>query len=113
MSSALVGGFLSTAPPNKFKSAHMLIKKKCTLRMVAQTVKTLPAMRETQKSLGREDSLEKGMATLSSILVWRIPRTEESGWLQSMGPQSIGHNSNTHRHMSALVAQQPYVVKSF
>ena len=64
-------------------------------------------------ALGREDPLEKGMATLSSILVWRIPRTEESGWLQSMGLQRIGHYLHTHRYMSALVAPHPYVVMSF
>ena len=89
MSSALVGGFLSTAPPNKFKSAHMLIKKKCTLRMVAQMLKRLSAMRETWvQSLGREDSLEKEMAPYSRILVWKFPWTEESGRLRSMGLQS-------------------------
>ena len=49
-------------------------------------VKNLPAMQETWvRSLGWEDSLEKGMATHSSILAWRIPRTEESGGPQSMG----------------------------
>ena len=48
-----------------------------------------PAMRETQvPSLGREDPLEKGMATHSSVLTWRIPWTEEPGGLQSMGTQS-------------------------
>ena len=41
---------------------------------------------------GREDLLEKGMATHSSILVWRIPRTEEPGRLQSTGSQRVGHN---------------------
>ena len=55
-------------------------------------VKNLPAMQETQKmlvrSLGREDPLEKGMATHSSILAWRIPWTEEPGGLQSMGSQN-------------------------
>ena len=55
-------------------------------------VMSLPAMRETQvQSLGWEDPLEKGMATHSSILVWRIPWTEESGQLQSMGFQRVGH----------------------
>ena len=50
--------------------------------MVAQTVKNLPAMPEIWvQSLGQEDPLEKGMATLSSILAWRIPRTEEPGGL--------------------------------
>ena len=53
---------------------------------VAQMVKNLPAMQETQiQSLGTEDALEKGMATHSSILAWRIPQTEEPGGLQSMG----------------------------
>ena len=52
-------------------------------------VKNLPAMQETQVvSLGSEDPLEKGMATHSSILVWRIPWTEEPSGLQSMGSQS-------------------------
>ena len=53
---------------------------------VAQTVKNPPAMQETQiQSLGWEDTLEKGMATHSSILAWRVPWTEESGGLQSTG----------------------------
>ena len=53
---------------------------------MAQMVKNLPAIEEIQvQSLGQEDPLEKGMATHSSILAWRIPRTEEPGSLQSMG----------------------------
>ena len=57
--------------------------------LVAQTVRKLPAMLETQvQSLGREDPLEKGIAIHSSILAWRIPWTEDAGWLQSMGSQS-------------------------
>ena len=57
--------------------------------MVAQRLKCLPAMRETWVwSLGREDLLEKKMATHSSILAWRIPWTEEPGGLQSTGSQS-------------------------
>ena len=60
--------------------------------LVAQIVKRLPAMRETQiQSLGRED-LVKEMATHSSILAWKIPWTEEPGRLQSMGSQRIGHD---------------------
>ena len=56
-------------------------------------VKNLSAVRENQiQSLGREDPLEKGMATHSSILGWRIPWTEEPGGLQSMGSQRVGHN---------------------
>ena len=53
---------------------------------MAQMVKNLPAMWETwARSLGQEDPLEKGMATNSSILAWRIPWTEETDGLQSMG----------------------------
>ena len=56
-------------------------------------VKNLPAVRETGvRSLGQEDPLEKGMATHSSILAWRIPCTEEPGGLQSMGLQRVGHD---------------------
>ena len=56
---------------------------------MAQTVKNLPAMQETGvQSLGGEDPLEKGMATHSSILAWRIPWTEESGGLHFIGSQS-------------------------
>ena len=54
-----------------------------------QTVKRLPAMRETQvQSLGREDPLAKEMAIHSSNIAWKIPRTEDPGRLQSMGSQS-------------------------
>ena len=54
--------------------------------LVAQLVKNLPAMQETRvRSLGWEDSLEKEMATHSSILAWEKPRTEEPGRLQFMG----------------------------
>ena len=61
--------------------------------LVTQTVKNPPAMREIWvQSLGWEDPLEKGMATHSSILAWRIPRTEEPGGLQSMGSQRVGHD---------------------
>ena len=53
---------------------------------------SLPAMQETRvQSLGREDPLEEDTATHSSILAWRIPRTEEPGGLQSMGSQRVGH----------------------
>ena len=55
-------------------------------------VKSLPAMQETEvQSLGQKDPLEKGMPTHSSILVWRIPWTEEPGELQSMGSQRVGY----------------------
>ena len=61
--------------------------------LVAQMVKNLHAMQETQvQSLGQENRLEEGMATHFSILAWRIPRTEEPGGLQSMGLQRVIHN---------------------
>ena len=56
-------------------------------------VKNSPAVQETWvRSLGQEDPLEKGMATYSSILAWRIPWTEEPDRLQSMGSQRVGHD---------------------
>ena len=61
--------------------------------LMAQRLKRLPAMRETWlRSLGREDPLEKEMATHSSILAWRIPWMEEPGGLQSTGSQRVGHD---------------------
>ena len=61
--------------------------------LVAQMVKYLPAMQETQvQSLGWEDPLEKGMATHSSTLAWRISWTGEPGGLQTMGSQRVGHD---------------------
>ena len=61
--------------------------------LVAQTVKHLSTVQETQvQSLGREDPLEKEMATHSSILAWRIPWAEEPGGLQSTGSQRVGHD---------------------
>ena len=60
---------------------------------MAQTIKRLPTMRETRvQSLGREDLLDKEMATHSSVLAWRIPWMEEPGRLQSMGSQRVGHD---------------------
>ena len=56
-------------------------------------LKNLPVMQETQvQSLGQEDPLEKGIATHSSILAWRIPQTEEPGGLQSIGLQRVRHD---------------------
>ena len=66
---------------------------------VAQTVKNLPAMQETRvQSLGQENPLEERMAIHSSILAWRIPWTEEPGWLQSMGSQRVRHDWATNTH---------------
>ena len=60
---------------------------------MAQRVKRLSAMQETWvRSLGREDPLEKEMATHSSTLAWKVPWTEEPGRLQSMGSQRVGHD---------------------
>ena len=64
--------------------------------LVAQTIKNLPAMQDTQETqvrfLGQEDSVEKGMAIHSSILAWKIPWMEKSGGLQSTGSQKVGYN---------------------
>ena len=58
-------------------------------------VKTLPAMQKPHiRSLGQEGSLEKGMATHSSVLAYRIPLTEESGRLQTMESQRVGHEES-------------------
>ena len=60
---------------------------------MAQRVKHLPTRQETQvQSLGQEDCLEKEMATYSSSLAWKIPWTEESGRLQSIGSQRVGYD---------------------
>ena len=60
---------------------------------MAQKLKHLPGLQETRvQSLGREDPLEKEMATHSSTLAWRIPWREEPGGLQSMGSQRVGRD---------------------
>ena len=67
--------------------------KKNMAFLVAQMVNNLPSVWETWfQSLGWKDPLEKGMATHSSILAWRIPWTEEPGRLQLMGSQRVGHD---------------------
>ena len=61
--------------------------------LVAQTVKNLPAIQETRvRSFSGKDLLEKGMATHSNILAWRIRGREEPGGLQSVGSQRVGHD---------------------
>ena len=81
---------------------------------MAQRLKYQPPMRETRvQSLDREDTLEKEMATHSSILAWRIPWTEEPGGLQSTGSQRVGHDSvrlHCHFHGASQVA---LVLKNF
>ena len=76
----------SSCPLNKRSTWH-------AQALVTQTVKNLPMTWEIQVwSLGQEDLLEKGLATHSSILVWRIPWTEEPGELQSTGSQRVRHD---------------------
>ena len=73
---------------------------------MAQMVKNLLAMHKTPVwSLGREDSLEKGLATHSSILAWRIPWAEGPVGLQSMGLQKVGHNWTTNTHCKSTWLQ--------
>ena len=70
--------------------------KQTVLFLVAQVVKNLPVTQETQvQFLGREDPLEKRMATHSSILAREISRTEEPGGLQSVGSQRVGYDQAT------------------
>ena len=82
---------LHVATAHSTGQIFMLSLHDCWASLVAQMVKNPPAMQETQvQSLGWEDRLEKGVATDSSILAWRIPRMEEPGGLQSMGLQRHG-----------------------
>ena len=72
---------------------YLVCPWKLSTSLVAQTVKRLPATRETWvQSLGQEDPLEKEMATHSSTFAWKIPWTEKPGWLQSMGSQRAGRD---------------------
>ena len=60
---------------------------------MGQKIKNLPTMQDTRvPSLDQKDPLEEGMATYSSILAWKIPRTEEPVELQPMGLQRVGHD---------------------
>ena len=85
---------MDSSPPNF--SVHRILQARILEWIavpLAQMVKRLPTKRETRvQSLGREDLLEKEMATHSSILAWKIPWTEEPGKLQSTGLQSVGHD---------------------
>ena len=68
--------------------------------LVAQTVKNCPAIWETKaQSLGREDPLEKGIASHSNILAWKIPWTEDPGGLQSRESQRVAHKCATDTFM--------------
>ena len=79
--------------------------------VVAQRLKPLPAMPETwDQSLGREDPLEKEVATHSRILAWRIPWTEEPGGLQSTGSQRVRHDWVTSLSLSIIHSyRSPYM----
>ena len=79
----------------KLKCIHYFFRNSAVSQLIdySMVLKRLPGMRETWvPSLGREDSLEKEMATHSSTLAWRIPWREEPGGLQSMGSQRVGHD---------------------
>ena len=74
-------------------SSRLTIILRVIALLVAQMVKNLPAMQETEvRSPGWEDPLEKGMTTYTSILAWRIPWTEEPGRLQSVVSQRVRHD---------------------
>ena len=81
---------LSTSPTRVKDLLHLM---HLWASLVVQMAKHLPAMQETQvQSLGWEDPLEKGMASHSSILAWRIPRTEKPGGLESIESLRVGHD---------------------
>ena len=80
------------SPTRSWTLCHALQPPECAF-LVAQRLERLPAMWETWvRSLGQEDTLEKEMATHSSILAWRIPWVEEPGGLQSTGLLRVGHD---------------------
>ena len=88
-----------------FISNHLFI----WASLVAQTVKNPCALQETQvQSLGQEDPMEKGMATYSSILAWRILWTEEPGRLQTMGLQRVAHGWVTKTSIYPFIVYLPY-----
>ena len=81
--------------------------------LVAQTVKRLPAMRETPvRFLVREDPLEKEMAIHYSTLAWKIPWTEEPDKLQSMGSQRVGHDWETSLSLSHGIGREVRDIRS-
>ena len=87
-------------------------RRKGSLRRLAQTVKRLPAMQDTQvRFLGREDLLEKEMAIHSSTIAWKIPWTEEPGRLQSMGSQRVGHDWAISLHFTEWSSGFPYFLQ--
>ena len=101
-------GHKGNSASNNAQKINHSIWQKCTFdshpvsrraSLVAQRLKRLPAMQETRVwSLGREDPLEKEMATHSSTHAWEIPWTDEPSGLQSTGPQRVRHNWVTSLH---------------
>ena len=103
------GGIWCFAMP--LKRCGLYTKWKSRASLVAQRVKCLPTMWETRvRSLGREDPLEKAMATHSSTLAWKIPWTEKPGRLQSMGLKRVGHDWVTS--LSLFLAFYMYEIQS-
>ena len=79
-----------------FSTLHLSYFLLAWASLVAQIIKRLPAVQETRvQSLGQENPLEKGIATHSSTLSWKIPWTEEPGRLQSIGLQRVRHDLAT------------------
>ena len=92
---------IGTQSPAGASNTHLLSTKHGA-SLVAQMGRNLPAMQEIWvQPLGWEDPLEKEMATHSSILAWRIPRTEKPAGPLSVGSHGLGHDwaSNTHKHV--------------
>ena len=89
-------------PTKCFPLSHLSLRNSMEGFPGGLVVKNPPAMQETQemwvRSLGQGEPLKEGIATHSSILAWRIPWTEEPGWLQSMGSQSAGHDWSGWAH---------------
>ena len=84
---------LPSRSSSKIRLIHLSSPMSLTASLVAQMVKNLPAMQETQvQSLGQKDPLEKEMATQSSILAWRIPWTQDPVGLRSMESQRLRHD---------------------
>ena len=102
------GAFQSSVSPNcKVGEVSIYGNRPVQASLVAQMVKNLPAVQKTWlRSLGREDPLEEGMATHSSILAWRISWTEEPGGLPSMGSERVRHDCVT-KH--ALMESSSYL----
>ena len=99
--------YICSKPHGKFLAARVMVfplPRVTYASLVAQIVKHLPIVRETWvQSLGREDLLEKEMATHSSILAWKSPWMEEPGGLQSVGSQRVRHDwatSQGHLHLT-------------